>query len=322
MKYPLVSILVPIYNVEKYIGKCLNSLFNQKNIHINDIEYVFIDDCGNDKSIKILNEYIQKYLVYGYNVKLIKNKRNYGLAKSRNIAIENSTGHYILHVDSDDYLEPNTLYELLKASENFSMDIILSDVYFDYGKEKKIYHNNVPDNKDDYLSLLLQRKTMFNIWGKLINRSLYLKNNITAIPGINQGEDFSVYPRLVYFAKKIKQINKPLYNYVQTNQNSYSKSINIDAIHQILYALKINCCFFKGILSNDILYASILTTKISLLICCSKSDYNYINNQYKFIPILSSKIPLKHKVILILMRLKLYSLVHSVLNKYYHHHVK
>ena len=322
MKQPLVSVLVPIYNVEKYIRKCLDSLFKQNNINIEDIEYVFIDDCGNDKCINILNEYIEKFLSYGYNIKLIKNKSNCGLAENRNIAIRNSTGHYVLHVDSDDYLDENAIFELLKASDNCSVDIVISDVYFDYGNEKIICHNNVPNDKIDYLNLMLQRKTMFNIWGKLINRNLYLSNKIHAISGINQGEDFSVYPRLVYFAKTIKLVGKPLYNYVQTNPNSYCKSIDKNSIKQILYAQNINCNFFKNKIDDNILHASVLTTKIALLICSSKLDYEYINNQYDFIPILKTKIPLKHKVILILMRYKLYSLVYFILNKCYTRHVK
>lgn len=322
VKKPLVSILVPIYNVEKYIESCLDSLFNQRYISVNDIEFIFVDDCGSDSSMRILERYITRYEFKGFNIKVISNNSNQGLAECRNIALRIAKGYYIMHVDSDDYIESNAIYELLQASNNCTADIVLSDVYFDYENRISVCHNNVPNDKIAYISLMLKRKLMFNIWGKLIRRSLYTTNNISTVPGINQGEDYSVYPRLVFVARNVVKIDKPLYHYVQTNPNSYCKLINRTSIDQILYAQKINTDFFKDKIKNQILCESKLATKMSLLIGGSKQDYAYINKQYIDIPILKTKMPIKYKIILILMLCKCYSIVYFILKKMYAHNVK
>ena len=109
-----VSILVPIYNVENYIESCACSLFEQT---MEEIEYVFIDDCGTDNSISLLNNILEKYPERKDNVRVIHNLRNLGIGQSRNKAVENALGEYLYYVDSDDFIEKNTiqlLYAILR----------------------------------------------------------------------------------------------------------------------------------------------------------------------------------------------------------------
>ena len=96
-----VSILVPIYNVELYIKRCIISLFEQT---YNDIEFIFVNDCTKDKSIEILNSTLQQYPQRWEQVKIISHKTNKGLAAARTTALQNATGDYVMHVDSDDFL--------------------------------------------------------------------------------------------------------------------------------------------------------------------------------------------------------------------------
>ena len=106
----MISILVPIYSVEQYIERCAKSLFEQT---YTDIEYIFVNDCSPDRSIDILKETILKYPKRKNYVKIINHDVNRGLSAARNTAVENAIGDFILHVDSDDYLEMDAIEKLV-----------------------------------------------------------------------------------------------------------------------------------------------------------------------------------------------------------------
>ncbi len=97
-----VSIIVPIYNVEKYIERCAVSLFEQD---FEDIEYIFVNDCTPDNSVEILEKVIEKYPNRKSHLKIVHHKENKGLGSARNTGLEQATGNYILHIDSDDWCE-------------------------------------------------------------------------------------------------------------------------------------------------------------------------------------------------------------------------
>ena len=111
----LISILVPVFKVEKYIVKCLDTIFNQT---YTDIEYVFVNDCTPDNSMHLLNSYIDNHNIDRDKVKIISHSQNQGIAVTRNDCIANATGEYVLFVDSDDWVELDMVEELVKGSEN------------------------------------------------------------------------------------------------------------------------------------------------------------------------------------------------------------
>ncbi len=121
---PKVSVIIPVYKAEQYIEKCARSLFEQT---LDDIEFIFIDDCTPDNSIDILKCLIRDYPHRKSQVKIIHNEENKGISTTRNIGLNNSTGEYIIHCDSDDWIDDD-LYEklYLKAIEEKS-DIVLCD---------------------------------------------------------------------------------------------------------------------------------------------------------------------------------------------------
>lgn len=109
LKKPLVTIVIPFYNVEYYLMECLNSIVRQT-YGINNIETLLVDDCGTDSSINIAEEYLP---FLGKHVKLIRHEKNKGLGGARNTGIENASGEYIMFIDSDDYIDRNTIEELI-----------------------------------------------------------------------------------------------------------------------------------------------------------------------------------------------------------------
>lgn len=192
-----VSILVPIYGVEKYIRRCAISLMEQT---YDNIEYVFVNDCTKDKSVAILKEVISEYPEREDNVKIINLPQNLGLANARNVAVENSNGDFVIIVDSDDWVELDMVESLVKEQRKENADIVSSNTY---------NHNNKVTIGDTYQSLqpdplinIIEKKASFNIWGRLIKKNLYTDNNIRCKIGVNQGEDLQTFPKLAYFAKK------------------------------------------------------------------------------------------------------------------------
>ena len=195
-----VSILVPIYGVEKYIEQCAVSLFEQS---YEDLEYIFVDDCSPDRSIDVLRHTLERYPHRQGQVRIIAHEVNRGLGAARHTALEAATGELVMHVDSDDYLLPHAVEHLC-------------------GAPIAPFHGK----KETYLKLMLCQNIVFNrIWGRLYRRDLFTRTGINSVEGINYGEDYVVVPRLLLSAKR-HYIDEPVYAYRFDNASSYSHSIN------------------------------------------------------------------------------------------------
>lgn len=257
----LISILVPVYNVESFIGKCAESLFSQT---YQNLQFVFVNDASTDRSLQILHSQINKYPNRSNSILVINNERNYGLSKTRNIALSHALGKYIIHVDGDDYLEPDAIQKLYELALNTSADIVVGDFVFDFEKYSKPYTHSSFLTKNDYLFHIIRRKVPCCIWGKLIRKSLILKNNITSIEGVSFGEDFVVMVRLLDQAKQIQFLNKVIYHYVKTNQSSITANIDEKSVNDLLVVNEVLFSYFKKnqYINNQIkLYTKLLLLK-------------------------------------------------------------
>lgn len=230
-----VSILVPIYNVENYIESCACSLFEQT---MEEIEYVFIDDCGTDNSISLLNNILEKYPERKDNVRVIHNLRNLGIGQSRNKAVENALGEYLYYVDSDDFIEKNTIQLLYDEAKKNDLDIVAAEFYLFYPNGTKIRTNYlISDVPESFFFQLLNKQIPSYLCNKLIRRSLYIDNEIKVPEGVNFMEDFATLPRLVFHSRKIAYLPIPLYYYRQ-NQNSYCNSLKKSSIISAFKAIE------------------------------------------------------------------------------------
>lgn len=279
---PKVSILVPIYNVEAFIERCAVSLFEQT---FEDIEYIFVNDCSPDNSIDILNKVIQGYPNRLNNVKIVNHERNRGLAAARNTGIENAKGEYVLHVDSDDYIESNSVELLYSKALEEGSDLVVSNYILEWENVSKIANQNVGKCQIDYICLMLSSNVIVGIVNKLIKRRLYLDNKIRAYEGINLGEDYLTTPRLAYFANNISKVNSSLYHYIQTNTNSYTKNYNQESIENIVFVMNELTSFFKQKPDYYLYKESILQGKIRKKIeIIFKSDSKYWNELFTIFP--------------------------------------
>lgn len=213
-----VSILIPVYNVEKYIERCARSLFEQT---FSDIEYVFVNDCTPDKSIEVLKEIVNEYPQRKDHVKIIKHEKNRGLAVARNTAVENCQTDFLIHVDSDDYLEIDAIEKLVTKQKEGNYDIVTGNALIHRKKSTKILRKNEPNEKEELIRYYIRPVLNHTIWGRLIRKSLYKDNDIHALEGCNVGEDHQVIPQLFYYTKTFASIDDIIYHYDCMNDNSY-----------------------------------------------------------------------------------------------------
>ncbi|MDR2962788.1 MAG: glycosyltransferase [Bacteroidales bacterium] len=218
MNTPAVSIVVPIYNVSKYIERCAHSLLGQS---FGDIEYVFVNDCTPDDSIEILQSVINLYPHRKERVKIIHHERNRGVGAARNTCIAHATGTYIQFIDADDWVEADMIEHMYTKAVSKNADIVVSDMFVEeknatvYSKEHISYNNQTP------FQLLLEQKYLsWALWNKLMKRELYTHSECTIPEGLNYSEDLHVCIRLFYFAQKIVKINRAFYHYNKTNEHS------------------------------------------------------------------------------------------------------
>lgn len=217
---PLISICVPVYNVAPYIERCVHSLMQQT---YENLEYIFVDDCSTDDSISILQNVITKYPHKTEKVKIIFNDCNHGLAYTRRVSIESAQGEWILCVDSDDYIELDTV-EHLHDALSLETEMVVGG-YIDHN----YYGNNIVDVSHtptkDILRAALE-DDISRLSGKLIKRNLFAHPNTHFAPeGLNYLEDRFVLFHLCGVIHHIVIINEPLYHYVQHSDSvSFSKT--------------------------------------------------------------------------------------------------
>lgn len=234
-----LSIIVPVYNTGNYLEKCLSSIIKQS---FKDIEIIIINDCSNDNSLEI----IKKYLSIDKRIILIDKKQNEGLSAARNSGIKISKGEYILHIDSDDWIEENYFYDMYNYAIKTQADLVISDYYKDFnnGKITYIQDQEKNENKIKRIENIFSGKSSPCVWNKLIKTELYKNNKIFHPVGISLGEDLAVIPRLMYYSSKIVKLNKAYYHYIQ-NPLSITNKNNKNKIYEIYEVLRINKEFFQ-----------------------------------------------------------------------------
>ena len=226
----LVSIIVPMYNNEKYIKECLDTLINQT---YNNIEIIIIDDGSKDDSYKVATKIKDK------RIKLIK-QENKGANAARRKGIELATGDYCLFVDSDDWIDKNTIEELVTLIEDKNYEVIrFNGILEPSNKLKNIY--NIKQDKKKLLTkkelydLLINTKLLNNLCFSIYKTSL-LKNNKSFDYDISNCEDYLVNLEVFTNSKKVLLYNKIYYHY-RENLNSTTKTINEKIIKRNLEEL-------------------------------------------------------------------------------------
>lgn len=218
---PLLSVIVPVYNVEKYLKRCLESILVQS---WNDYEIILVDDGSTDSSAQICDLYAEKYEM----IRVI-HKENKGLSDTRNRGIEKASGEYVYFPDSDDWLEPNTFSELSDVIEELTYDIISFNREFVTSEEDKLISAKSRiqklSGKQALLEMLKQRDVTGFANDKIYRKKLFLDNDIE-FPVGKYYEDLGTNYKLFLKATKVYVTNQKYYHYLITNPDSITQSWN------------------------------------------------------------------------------------------------
>ncbi|EAK0817865.1 glycosyltransferase family 2 protein [Campylobacter sp. CNRCH_2014_2452] len=237
-----ISIILPTYNVEKYIARALESCINQT---FKDIEIIVVDDCGNDKSVDIAKEYASK----DDRIKIIHNEENLGTFASRNIGVLNAKSDFIMFLDPDDYLELNAC-EICIKNLDYDDDLLCFNfisINPNQLKKDKFFIKN-SFSIEFFFNFFLQKYPYYNwyIWGKVYKKITFLKIfeklPLKSKEKIIMGEDALTFLAYLFFSKHIKTLDDNLYYYDLTNDNSstniQSKEPNLKYFESINYVIK------------------------------------------------------------------------------------
>lgn len=206
---PLLSIVVPMYNVEEYIERCLLSLIHQ-NLAGCQYEIIVVNDGTKDNSCDVVTRLQREY----QNIRLI-HKANGGLSSARNRGIEEARGKYIMFVDSDDYLIENTLGYLIDTLESKGLDFVGYKINVIENGRRFDYHRGIEFPGSDVMSgveYLSKYSVTIASWGHIAKRSLYVENNLRFIEGIIN-EDYEFMLRLYSLLKRMEFVNEVVYCY-------------------------------------------------------------------------------------------------------------
>ena len=238
---PKVSVIVPVYKVENYIRKCIESLKNQI---LDDIEIILVDDGSPDTCGQICDEYAAK----DSRIRVL-HKENGGVSAARNDGLYLATGEYVIFCDSDDWMEPEAFATLYKKAVETDADIVIGDVYQVYGEEKKksvFYSKEFVTDDSNFISELIKAdiyRTYCPLppvdgpafgyggpWNKLVKRELLIQNDVKfdlRVKGIFDDILYTAY--ILAYAKKIAYVSVPVYNY-RILQNSITHAYKPDVV--------------------------------------------------------------------------------------------
>ena len=241
MNNKILTIIIPVYNVEDYIYECLESLHNQTN---QNFYTLFVDDCGTDKSIQIINEYLESGKLH--NAKIVRRKKNGGLSAARNSGLKEAKTDYVVFLDSDDFLDTRAVEVFVESIEKYHSDVLLFD-------DMKVPSNQIQENRletgvingnykirDSFCS----HKILTTAWNKVVNRHFLEKNQIFFQEGIIH-EDILWGWKLFSKAHTVARVKAITLYYRERNNSIMTSSFGRKNIDSLLVILKL--------MNNDLL---------------------------------------------------------------------
>lgn len=282
-----VTVIVPVYNVEKFIDKCVQSVIDQT---MTDIEVILVDDGSTDNSLARCIEWANK----DSRVK-VYHQENQGVSVARNLGIEKSAGEFIAFIDSDDWIEPNYLEALYAIAKAKDADISICGFYFDYPDEvvaRGHFEKNMEFNgKEDIAQIQIQilAKNMSRIknnsgdrigapWCKLFKTGFIKENNLSFIPNLKRSQDvvFNLYA--LEYANKVVYTNQPLYHYT-INPDSVCVKFSKSILTNVNAYLKEMGKFIAKYHKNDKMFRDAFNTKICTSVYKCMFQY-FFDEQY------------------------------------------
>ena len=220
---PKVSVIIPVYGVQEYIERSAKSLFEQS---LDDIEFLFINDCTTDRSVEILQQVVEEYPNRKGQVIIHQMEHNSGQAAVRKWGALNAAGEYIFHCDSDDWIDKKLLETMYNKAQEKESDVVICDLYCTGECEDKIISGGRCKKRDDCISEMMHRNMQWSLCNKMFKKDLY---NSIVFPDGDMGEDMCMCFQLMYNSQRIDYI-KELYYYYNIHTGSIVTSVSKEKI--------------------------------------------------------------------------------------------
>lgn len=245
---PTVSIIVPVYNAEHTIRRCIESILEQE---YTDFELLLVDDGSKDRSGAICDEYTDP------RIRVI-HKENSGVSATRNLAIDQARGTYLQFLDSDDWITPDATLSLVRAAEAHQCDLVISDFYRVIG-ERVSRKGDIDDDtvlsREEYAAHMMENPADFYygvLWNKLYRRDIVEKYHLRMDPEISWCEDFMFNLEYIRHAETFYALQVPIYYYVKTKGSLANQNLTISrTIKMKLTVFEYYHQFFKSVLDED-----------------------------------------------------------------------
>ena len=214
---PKVSIIITLYNREKYIEKCARSLFDQT---LTELEYIFIDDASTDNSLKILERIIKDYPHRQPHIKIIHFETNKGVACARRTGIMLVTGEYVIHTDSDDWVDLDMYEKLYNIARRENADIVGCNMFHEYTNKRFAQDQPYACSVKENIRKLIRGDLHPSLCTSLTRTSIIKENHIEFPEGLNMGEDLYFNLQIYLRAQKIVKAETAPYHYRHDNDSS------------------------------------------------------------------------------------------------------
>ena len=253
-----VSILVPFFKVEKYVGRCVESLFTQT---YKNIEYVFVNDCSPDGSMDVINDKIKAYGMED-RCRMIVHEQNQGISASRNDCLDAMTGDYFLFIDSDDYIDSDMVELLVAAAVREDADIAGCGYIEEY-PDHSVEHPQRYTNDHDEMLRAITLLTIKGVMWKLLVRSTIVtdhREEVRFIPDRNMVDDYLFCCQLFYYARRFAGVDRCMYHWIQYNPNNYTHT-TVFAVESQAAALRKTEAFYREKGVYDVVKEALLQRK-------------------------------------------------------------
>ena len=239
----LFSIIIPIYNSEKYLKRCVKSIINQK---FKNFEIILVEDCSKDSSQKICKFFFKKYK----NIKLVKHMERKGVSVSRNDGIKTAIGKYLMFIDSDDYLLNGSLDNIAKfIKKNEDKKIVFLNSFFTKFGKKLIKSENTFQNKkiitNSLINFLKKRDTPIECWRFIYQRDFLIKKKLFFIKKINFGEDQEFITKVLCLTSNLAIYTKPFYCF-EVGSSSLRNKVGFDPAISLFKVVNQMCKLMKN----------------------------------------------------------------------------
>ena len=319
------SIIIPVYNVEKYISRCIRSILEQQYY---DYEIILVDDGSKDNSGVICDKFADE------NEQItVVHVPNGGVSAARNLALKKASGEYVWFIDSDDYIEPGSLECLAaKIEKNNKPDLLIFDAFVtdEDGNKTGEIRSNLP--VDVSMKFDTSKQLVFvntSLWNRLFRRELIETNHLSFEPQITIAEDLLFNYKYLLACQNIYYMNEAFYYYIQRKNSAMSgagKNKDVQKVFERLFAYykeKDKYESFKMELEYLVIYHYFLVTSVRMIRCGAKKEEcltvpKWFQEQaisLSFKNIYVRKLPLKNRLVFVLIKMKLYGVVSLLFSK-------